>query len=142
MENVQRKGTRIKVMAYKESLTNQGLRKEKNREFGREVFKDLGGKKCRMGPQTVLYQNNYGALYVVIVQVVSSKLNKPLFKPQAFQSLPQDAMGGHLASKREQGDSERVCTSVGLVRVLNTQALRKPSNHQLPEPGKVLHGLE
>lgn len=81
-------------MVSKGSLTNQGLRKEKNWEVRREVCKGLGRKKgVQNGAPDCLVSENYGALYTAIVQVVSNKWNKPLFKPHTFQSLPQDAMG-------------------------------------------------
>lgn len=60
----------------------------------------------------------------------------PFSNHTQFQSLPQDATGGHVASRREQGNSGRVCTSGGLVAFLNTRHSGNPPTTRCQNPAR------
>lgn len=96
-------------------------------------------RECRTGAQTVLYQNNYGALYTVIVQVVSNKWKKPLFKPHTIPVFTSGCYGRSRSFKKGAGKLGQGMHIWGFGGFFKHQTLRKPSNHPLPEPGKVLH---
>lgn len=123
------------VMVCKERLAES--RAQEREKWRKERFvKAWVGKKeeCRMGPQTAFIRIALGHSTYWSCKKFQINGTSPFSNHTHFRILWELT-----DSRREEGNSGMICTSVGLMGFVNTRHSGKPSSHQLPAPCKAPH---